>query len=313
MPQQLAMFAARRPLVERFGVEFFRRVPETPGVYLMCGAGEGVLYVGKAKNLRRRLASYRSANLDDTPRKLRRLLCAVERILWDECADEAAALARERELLLALQPRFNTVGVRPGQPGWLGWQRTAGGLVLGCGELTNSWPNGQGPLRQSRMLYEALLRLFWWTLHPTLGWEQMPLQFRRAKARPVWQFAIGPQEVESLDRGLAAFFNGTSPELVEWFVGSAAFRPGFERAWIQQDALWLLECFESWPEGAEPNPESEIRDPKQVRSSKSDSVHLSLHPSHFATAQRSTLNVQRPPSHLPPRTSHLRQCPPVTV
>src|SRR5687768_2077461 len=112
MQQQLVMFAPLRPLVERFGVEFFRKVPETPGVYLMCGAREGVLYVGKAKNLRRRLASYRSANLDLTPRKLRRLLCAVERILWDECADEAAALARERELLLALQPRFNTVGVR---------------------------------------------------------------------------------------------------------------------------------------------------------------------------------------------------------
>jgi predicted GIY-YIG superfamily endonuclease len=265
MQRQLAMFAPRRPLVERFGVEFFRGVPETPGVYLMCGEREGVLYVGKAKNLRRRLASYRSANLDHTPRKLRRLLWAVERILWDECADEAAALARERELLLALQPRFNTVGVRPSQPGWLGWQRTGNGLVLGCGELTNSWPNGQGPLRQSRMLYEALLRLFWWTLHPTLGWEQMP------QTRPVWQFAIGPQEIESIDHCLAAFFNGTSPELIEWFVGSAATRPGFERAWIQQDALWLLERFERWREEGI-NPKSEIRDPKEVRNPKSEPV-----------------------------------------
>src|SRR5688572_16253540 len=80
MQRQLAMFAPRRPLVERFGAEFFRNVPEAPGVYLMCGAGEGVLYVGKAKNLRRRLSSYRSADLDFTPRKMRQLLCAVERI-----------------------------------------------------------------------------------------------------------------------------------------------------------------------------------------------------------------------------------------
>ena len=40
-----------QPLVERLGREFFRHVPESPGVYLMRGLGDAVLYVGKAKNL----------------------------------------------------------------------------------------------------------------------------------------------------------------------------------------------------------------------------------------------------------------------
>ena len=58
---QLWLFPPPRPLVERFGEEFFRALPTTPGVYLMCGEAEGVLHVGKALNLRKRLSSYRVA------------------------------------------------------------------------------------------------------------------------------------------------------------------------------------------------------------------------------------------------------------
>ena len=71
---QLWLFEPPKPLVERFGNEFFRALPERPGVYLMCGASEGVLYVGKAGNLRKRLAAYRVANPERMSRRMIRLL-----------------------------------------------------------------------------------------------------------------------------------------------------------------------------------------------------------------------------------------------
>lgn len=107
---QLWLFPPPRPLVERLGEDFFRALPEVPGVYLMCGEAEGVLYVGKARNLRKRLASYRVANPERLPRRIIRLLHLVRRIELDVCASESAACDREELLICVLQPRFNRAG-----------------------------------------------------------------------------------------------------------------------------------------------------------------------------------------------------------
>lgn len=61
---QLLLLPDPQPLVERLGRDFFRRLPECPGVYLMRDGTDTVVYVGKAKNLRKRLGSYRTANPD---------------------------------------------------------------------------------------------------------------------------------------------------------------------------------------------------------------------------------------------------------
>jgi hypothetical protein len=107
---QLWLFDPPKPLVERFGEEFFRALPTGPGVYLMCGETEGVLYVGKARNLRNRLGSYRVANPERLPRRIIRLLHRVRRIEWDECPSEEAASQREELLICVLAPKFNAAG-----------------------------------------------------------------------------------------------------------------------------------------------------------------------------------------------------------
>lgn len=76
----------------------------------MCGAAEGVLYVGKARNLRKRLAAYRVANPERMSRRMIRLLHQTRRIEWDECNSEEAAAYREELLICVLAPKFNSVG-----------------------------------------------------------------------------------------------------------------------------------------------------------------------------------------------------------
>src|ERR1041385_6985688 len=116
---QMLLFPDPRPLVDRLGPQFFRDAPQCPGVYLMRDATDSVLYVGKAKNLRRRLGSYRVANPDRMPRRHLRLLRAVTRIELRPCPDEASALRCEAELLRDLKPRFNRAGTWFGPPRFL--------------------------------------------------------------------------------------------------------------------------------------------------------------------------------------------------
>src|SRR5580704_17346330 len=157
---QCLLFPDPRPLVERLGVDFFRCLPEGPGVYLMRDAGGNLLYVGKAKNLRKRLCSYRVANPDRMPRRHLRLLRAVVRIELQECPDESAALARESELLRTLKPKFNRAGTWPSKPRFLVWRCAEARFELAITETPATDGRQLGPLGSGAVFLRAgLVRL----------------------------------------------------------------------------------------------------------------------------------------------------------
>lgn len=79
-------------------------VPNTPGVYEFLDKSGRVLYVGKAKDLGRRVASYFPT--DPAPRTAR-LVQQAANLRWVVCASEAEALVLEREWIHAKQPPFN--------------------------------------------------------------------------------------------------------------------------------------------------------------------------------------------------------------
>jgi excinuclease ABC subunit C len=82
--------------------------PETPGVYLMKDAGGRILYVGKAKSLRKRLASYFRPGADHAPKTIA-LLAKVERIDILLVSTEKEALLLEESLIKKHRPRYNIV------------------------------------------------------------------------------------------------------------------------------------------------------------------------------------------------------------
>jgi hypothetical protein len=101
------------PLDLKIGKEFFSALPTSPGVYKMFDDYGHLLYVGKAKNLRRRLMSYRQIKITTLARKSLRLVHQVSEIQWENCRSEKAALTLEKRLLRKLKPPFNVVNTSP--------------------------------------------------------------------------------------------------------------------------------------------------------------------------------------------------------
>src|SRR2546429_613835 len=84
------------------------QLPESPGVYLFKDAGEKILYVGKARNLRSRVRSYflESRWIDAKTGSLAREIADLETIV---VGNEREALALEHNLIKQYRPKFNVV------------------------------------------------------------------------------------------------------------------------------------------------------------------------------------------------------------
>lgn len=102
-------------------------IPRAPGVYIMRDAAGAVTYVGKARDLRKRVGSYYSQPLGYT-RKMDGLLQTLARIDVEVVGCELEALVLESQLIRRYRPRYNTV------------QRNVEQYVYVRLDVSNPWP-----------------------------------------------------------------------------------------------------------------------------------------------------------------------------
>ncbi|TBL37641.1 excinuclease ABC subunit UvrC [Hafnia alvei] len=95
-------------MTERFdSVEFLKTVTNQPGVYRMYDATETVIYVGKAKDLKKRLSSYFRQNVGS--RKTETLVKNIAQIDVTVTHTETEALLLEHNYIKLYQPRYNVL------------------------------------------------------------------------------------------------------------------------------------------------------------------------------------------------------------
>ncbi|MCB0513409.1 MAG: excinuclease ABC subunit UvrC [Bacteroidetes bacterium] len=84
---------------------FILNLPDLPGVYKYKDKNDVIIYVGKAKNLKKRVSSYFTK--EDHPVKTKLLVKQIQKIEYTIVNTEKDALLLENSLIKQLQPKFN--------------------------------------------------------------------------------------------------------------------------------------------------------------------------------------------------------------
>ena len=93
----------------KFGLNVIKKeiksIPESPGIYKMIDENGEVLYVGKAKNLKKRVSSY--SKLNNQSQRILNMISLVRKVELSITNTEAEALLLESNVIKANKPKFN--------------------------------------------------------------------------------------------------------------------------------------------------------------------------------------------------------------
>ena len=136
--------------------EMIADIPSDPGVYFFRGATGTILYIGKAKCLRKRVRSYLHKT-KKRPNKIKRLIRWTTDVRYQACRSEQEALFLESRLIQEHQPTYNTA-MKYGRRSWY--------IRIDIGEafprlerVSETQPDGAryfGPLSSRRWTDEAI-------------------------------------------------------------------------------------------------------------------------------------------------------------
>ena len=138
-----------------------KALPITPGVYQFYDAGGKILYVGKAKNLKKRVASY--FNKNQVSGKTRVLVKKIESIEHIVVATESDALLLENNLIKELMPRYNVLLKDDKSYPWICIKNEAFPRVMITRKLLKDGSEYYGPytnMRTVRTLLELIRSLY---------------------------------------------------------------------------------------------------------------------------------------------------------
>jgi hypothetical protein len=253
MPADEQLFPAPRTLEDNLGRDLFDGMPQRPGIYRFYDGAGSLLYVGKASNLRKRLATYRRARAGRVPRKTGELVSRIRRIETEVHDTASEALIAENRWIRAGRPPYNHANKHTETYYYVlidfedeafrfrltmnPDRQEPSALCFGC---------FKGHIRVRRML-GSLLRLLWLALNGATSPHFLPVQLTR-RITPL-HFRLGydrenepAREIQELLRG---WFGGDSDLLLHrlaWWNRGFCMDSPFNRLYME-DALGTLDTF----------------------------------------------------------------------
>ncbi len=145
---------SRQQLIDQLRLQI-RSLPQSPGVYQYFDKENKILYVGKAKNLKKRVASYFNKEKNASG-KLRVLVSKIARIEFMVVDTELDALLLENNLIKKYQPRYNILLKDDKTFPWICIKNEAFPRVFSTRNLINDGSEYFGPYASGKMMNTVL-------------------------------------------------------------------------------------------------------------------------------------------------------------
>ncbi|MDR2013090.1 MAG: excinuclease ABC subunit UvrC [Rhodanobacter sp.] len=226
------------------GKAFVKTLTSAPGVYRMFGAADDLLYVGKARNLKKRVGSYfLKPNMEP---RIAAMIAQIARMETTVTRTEAEALLLEAQLIKSLKPRYNIVlrddksypyiHLTAGEFPRLTFHR---GARNGGGRYFGPFPSA-GAVRQSLDLIQKLFRI-----------RNCQDSYFRNRSRPCLQYQIARCTAPCVDlistaeyaqnvRHAEMFLDGRGKAMMDELLANmehASMELAFERAALIRDRI----------------------------------------------------------------------------
>ena len=224
---------------------FIKSLPGYPGVYRMLNAQDKVIYVGKARRLKNRIASYFSGQQTE---KTKNMVCQIANIEITLTHTENEALILENTLIKSLKPQYNIL-LKEGRGYpyiYVSSQQEYPGIMIHYGSIKNTEGHFFGPYPNVRAVNESLE-----LLQRIFLLRQCEDHFYSHRSRPCLKFQIkrcsGPctdmissEEYQQNVNHAMLFLKGKSQQVIDQLViqmENAALKLEYEKAAFYRDQI----------------------------------------------------------------------------
>jgi excinuclease ABC subunit C len=246
-------------------LKYYQTAPHKPGVYWFMNARGGVIYVGKAKDLKNRLASY--TQLTQLQGKTKRMVLEATTLKYEVQESELVALLVEAELIRLHQPQFNVLLKDDKTPLYIyitrdfypqiktirkkEVKRLMASAGLGKHDIFGPYQSAY----RAKEILKMVRPIFRWCDHPAT--QQQYDHRDKLVLRPCFYYhiqrcsgaciaKISPQEYQGMIQQLKKFLAGKSSEVLKYFkeqMKVASQKLEYEQAAQFRDGIRLIESF----------------------------------------------------------------------
>ncbi|MBI2721816.1 MAG: excinuclease ABC subunit UvrC [Bacteroidetes bacterium] len=198
-----------------------KSLPETPGVYQYFDEEEVLLYVGKAKNLKKRVSSYFSKEQDSA--RLRLMVRKIFDIKTIKVNTELDALILENNLIKSLKPRYN-VNLRDDKTyPWIVLKKERFPRLMYTRNKVKDKSEYYGPYASVKLMH-TLLDLIR-QLYPlrTCSYDLSKENIDKGKFRPCLEFHIGRCKAPCVNKQAVEEYDENIIEIKQILKGELAF------------------------------------------------------------------------------------------